>query len=168
MDSILFVTNEEIVKFTQLTGNFDVDKLTPFIKIAQDIEVQGVLGTALYDKISDDIDNNVLAGDYLTLVTNKIQPMLIQFAMADLQQFHGYEVSNAGIVRNNPENTVLPDKDEIDSLVARQRQIADGYRTQLIDHLCLHNNLYPEYNAAQDDGTYPNSNPNNYTGGWNL
>jgi hypothetical protein len=29
--------------------------------------------------------------------------------------FHGYEISNAGILRNTPEGTNLPAKDELDS-----------------------------------------------------
>jgi hypothetical protein len=47
-DNVLLIDKDTIFKYSQLSGNFDVDKLTPFIKIAQDIEVQGVLGTVLY------------------------------------------------------------------------------------------------------------------------
>jgi hypothetical protein len=56
--------------------------------------------------------------------------MLIHYAMSDFMLFHGYEISNAGILRNTPEGTNLPAKDELDSLVKRQRDIAETYRAK--------------------------------------
>lgn len=161
-DNVLLIDKDTIFKYSQLSGNFDIDKLTPFIKIAQDIEVQGVLGTVLYRKVLTDVKNSTLTGNYLALVEKYVQPLLIHYAMADLLQFHGYEVSNAGIVRNSPENTQLPDKNEIDTIVARQRGIAESYRVRIVSYLSYYTGLFPEYSAAQMDGEYPNSNPTNY------
>jgi hypothetical protein len=93
--------------------------------------------------------------------------MLIHYAMSDFMQFHGYEVSNAGILRNNPENTSLPDRLEIDTLVKRYSNIAETYRRRLIDYITLNVGLYPEYTQWQQGGQYPSSNPTNYTN-WNL
>jgi hypothetical protein len=50
-DDVLLITKEDIFKYTQLSGNFDVDKITPFIKIAQDIQVQELCGTVLYRRL---------------------------------------------------------------------------------------------------------------------
>jgi len=166
-DSVLLVTNEDIFKYTSLNGNVDVDKVTPFVKVAQDIEIQEVLGTQLFQKILTDVRLSTLAGNYSTLVLTYVQPTLIHYAMADFLQFHGYEISNAGIIRNNPENTQLPDKNEIDTLVKRQRGIAETYRKRLVSYLTYYPQLFPEYTANQNDGEYPTSNPNNYCG-WNI
>lgn len=166
-DNVLLVTKEDIYKYTQLKGNVDIDNISPFIKVAQDIEIQAVLGTVLYRKILTDVMNNTLSGNYLTLTSYYIQPMLIHFAMADFVQFHNYEVSNAGILKNNPENTVVMDRFEIDALVKRYRQIAETYRKRLVDYITLNVGLYPEYVAYQNGGEYPYSTPTNYTT-WNL
>ena len=166
-DSVLLVTQDDIFKYTTLNGNVDVDKLTPFVKVAQDIEVQEIMGTKLYQKILTDVRTNSLSGNYSILVSTYTQPMLIHYAMADFLQFHGYEISNAGILRNNPENTQLPDKAEIDTLVKRQRGIAETYRHRLISYLTYYPQYFPEYTANQNDGEYPTANPNNYCG-WNL
>ena len=148
-DDVLLITKEDIFKYTQLSGNFDVDKITPFIKIAQDIQVQELCGTVLYRKLLDDVQSNTLAGDYLLLL------------------FHGYEVTNAGIVRNSPENTQLPSKEELDTIVQRQRNIAETYRRRCVDYLSYFPQRYPEYTANQQAGEYPNSNPSNFVT-WNL
>jgi hypothetical protein len=166
-DDTLLITKEDLYKYTQLKGNVDIDNISPFIKVAQDIEIQSVLGTILYRKILTDVLNGTLANQYLLLTSTYIQPMLIHYAMADFMQFHGYEVSNAGILRNNPENTVLPDKNEIDILVKRYRQIAETYRKRLVDYITLNVGLFPEYTQWQAGGEYPYSTPTNYTG-WNL
>lgn len=166
-DNVLLVTKEDIYKYTQIKGNVDIDNISPFIKVAQDIEIQTVLGTILYRKILTDVLADTLIDQYLLLVTNYVQPMLIHYAMSDFIQFHGYEISNAGILRNNPENTVVPDKNEIDTLVKRYGNIAETYRRRLIDYITLNVGLYPEYTAWQQGGQYPSSNPTNYTT-WNL
>jgi hypothetical protein len=104
-DDILLIDKELIFKYTQLGGNVDVDKIYPFVKIAQDIQVQELLGTKLYRYILTQVEAGTLTGNYQTLVSHYVQPMLIHYAMADLLLFHGYEVTNAGILRNSPENT---------------------------------------------------------------
>lgn len=161
-DIVLLVTKDDIYKYTQLNGNVDVDKITPFIKVAQDIEVQELLGTNLYQRILTDVRENTLDGNYEILLSQYIQPMLIHYSMADFLQFHGYDISNAGIVRNSPENTQLPDKSEIDTIVNRQRKIAETYRHRLISYLTYYPQYFPEYTSNQADGEYPSTNPNNY------
>lgn len=166
-DSVLLVTKEDIFKYTSLKGNVDVDKVTPFVKVAQDIEVQGILGTELYQRVLTDVMNNTLTGNYSVLVLQYVQPMLIHYAMADFLLFHGYEISNAGIVRNSPENTVLPEKSELDTLVKRERDIAETYRNRAVDYLVYYPQYFPEYTANQNNGQYPSSKPNNYVS-WNI
>ena len=58
-------------------GNVDTDKFIQFIKIAQQIDIQNYLGTDLYNKISADIIADNLTGNYLALVEDYVQPMLI-------------------------------------------------------------------------------------------
>lgn len=166
-DNVLLITKDHLFKYTQLQGNVDIDKITPFVKIAQDIQIQEICGTKLYRKILTDVQGDTLTGNYLTLVSQYLQPMLIHYAMADFMLFHGYEVSNAGILRNTPEGTNLPAKDELDTLVKRQRDIAETYRTKAVDYLNYFPSLFPEYSADQESGMYPDHNPSNYTN-WNL
>ena len=47
----LFISPEDLVKRTAINGNVDRDQMIQFIKIAQDIHVQAILGTALYNRL---------------------------------------------------------------------------------------------------------------------
>jgi hypothetical protein len=107
MATALFIKREDIVRNTVISGNVDTDKFIQFIKIAQEIHIQNYTGTKLYDKISSDIIANTLAGNYLSLVTDYLQPMLIHFAMVEYLPFAAYTVANGGVYKHTSENATL-------------------------------------------------------------
>ena len=156
----LFITREQLVKNTIIDGNVDTDKFIQFIKIAQEIHIQNYLGTQLYLKISNDIDNNTLTGDYLELVTDYIQPMLIHYAMVDYLPFAAYQVKNGGVFKHRSENSETPSKDEVDFLVQRYRDFAEYYTRRFVDYMCFDSTKFPEYNDNQDADIRPDQDTN--------
>ena len=58
MAEILFITRDDIVRYTALNGNVDTDKFIQFIKIAQDVQIENYLGTKLVDKLKQLIEDN--------------------------------------------------------------------------------------------------------------
>jgi len=72
MAEFLFITPEEIASTTLLGGNVDPQKYLFCIANVQLTTIEPLLGSELYDKIYADAENNVLAGDYLTLYENYI------------------------------------------------------------------------------------------------
>ena len=55
----LFITIQDLVKFTATNGNVDTDNFIQWIKVAQDIHMQNYLGTRLFNKLKTDILTNV-------------------------------------------------------------------------------------------------------------
>ena len=53
MAEILFITRDDIVRYTALNGNVDTDKFIQFIKIAQDVHIENYLGTKLVEKLKE-------------------------------------------------------------------------------------------------------------------
>jgi len=153
----LFITRTDLVRNSILDGNVDTDKFIHFVKIAQEIHVRNYLGTDLYNKISADIIADTLSGDYLTLVTTYIQPMLIHFAMVDYLPFAAYQVKNGGIFKHTSENATSVDKKEVDYLVAKEREFADYYTRRFIDYMSFNQNLFPEYRSNSNDDIFPDS-----------
>jgi hypothetical protein len=68
MAESLFITRNDIVKFTALNGNVDTDKFIQFIKIAQDIHIQNYLGSKLFQKLQADVASNTGAASSIQLV----------------------------------------------------------------------------------------------------
>jgi len=155
MATALFIKREDIVRNTVISGNVDTDKFIQFIKIAQEIHVQNYTGTKLYDKISSDIIANTLAGNYLSLVTDYLQPMLIHWALVEYLPFAAYTVANGGVFKHTSENSVNAEKVEIDYLVEKERTIAKYYTERFIDYMSFNQSLFPEYNENVNEDIYP-------------
>lgn len=153
----LFITRTDLVRNSILDGNVDTDKFIHFVKIAQEIHVRNYLGTDLYNKISADIIADTLSGNYLTLVTTYVQPMLIHFAMVDYLPFAAYQVKNGGIFKHTSENATSVDKKEVDYLVAKEREFADYYTRRFVDYMSFNQNLFPEYRSNSNDDIFPDS-----------
>jgi hypothetical protein len=92
----LMISRNDLVKYTSLSGNIDTDKFIQYVLIAQEITVQQLLGTDLYEKIQTDIEGTSLSGDYLTLVNDYIKPVLIHAAAVQYIPFASYTFREQG------------------------------------------------------------------------
>jgi hypothetical protein len=151
----LFISRTDLVRNSIIDGNVDTDKFIQFIKIAQEIHIQNYLGTDLYNRISTDIINDTLTGDYLTLVNTYVQPILIHFALVDYLPFAAYQLKNGGVLKHNSENSETVAKEEIDYLVNKEREFADYYTRRFIDYMCFNQEKFPEYNSNSNEDVDP-------------
>jgi hypothetical protein len=163
MAEALFITRDDIVRFTALNGNVDTDKFIQFIKIAQDIHIQNYLGTKLFQKLQADIVAGTLTGNYQTLVTTYVKPMLIHWGMVEYLPFAAYTIANKGVYKHSSENSENVDKNEVDYLLEKERSIAQNYTQRFIDYMSFNQPLFPEYRSNKNNDIFPDS-MNNYTG----
>jgi hypothetical protein len=163
MAQALFISRDDIVKFTVLNGNIDTDKFIQFIKIAQDVHIQNYLGTRLFNRLNDDIVNDDLIEPYIDLLTTYIKPMLIHWAMVEFLPYAAYTVANKGVFKHNSENSTNVDKNEIDFLIAKERDVAQSYTNRFIDYMCFNQVSFPEYNANSNADVFPDKDAN-FTG----
>jgi hypothetical protein len=166
MATALFIKRQDLVRNSILDGNVDTDKFIQYIKIAQQIHIRNYLGSDLYNRISTDILNNTLNGDYLELVNDYIQPMLIHYAMVDYLPFAAYQVKNGGVFKHTSENAESATKDEVDFLMQKERDIAEYYTRRFIDYMSFNQELFPEYYTNSNDDIHPDT--NSTFQGWQL
>jgi len=169
MAKALFIQRKDLVRFTAANGNIDTDKLLPYIDMAQKIDIERLLGTKLYDKISADIAANpqTLTGNYLTLVSEYIKPTLIHYAMMYALPYLSVTIGNGGVYRNNPENATALTGEEIDKMVEKERDAAQYYSTRMIDFLNFNaSSMFPEYFTNSNDDISPDYSDD--FGGWVL
>ncbi len=170
MATALFISREDLVRNTLISGSLDVDRFIQFINIAQVIHVQNFTGTKLYDAISNMIINNTLTvadnPNYLKLVTDYLQPMLIQYAMVEYLPFASFTIGNGGVYKHTSETSVSVDKTEVDFLIEKSRKLADYYTERFTDYMIYNQNLFPEYTTNNQSDVYPDYTVQNT--GWNL
>lgn len=164
----LLITREDIVKRTPLSGNIDLDKIKHFIKIAQDVHLQGILGTRLYDKLGADIIAGTLTGSYLTLVNEYIKPTLVQYSFLEFLPFAQYTIGNKGVFKKSSENGETVESADTDRMKEATRDTAQHYATRLVNHLRANaHNSYPEYLTTNlIDEMKPQKDIS--FGGWNI
>jgi hypothetical protein len=138
-----------------MNGNVDTDKFIQFIKIAQDIHIQNYLGSDLLNKIEADIIASTLTGSYLSLVSDYVKPMLVHWAMVEYLPFAAYTVANKGVFKHSSENATNVDKDEIDFLIEKERNLAQYYTDRFISYMSFNNDSFPEYNSNSNEDVYP-------------
>ena len=162
MATALFIKREDLVRNSIIDGNVDYDKIIQFVKVSQEIDIQNLLGTDLYNKISADIISGAgggagLTGNYLTLVNDFVQPTLIWFAQMNYIPFSAYTIAKGGVYKHQAENSQTVDKNEVDYLVAKAREYANYYSTRLVDYLCFNSSLFPEYSSNTNNNISPDS-----------
>ena len=171
MAKALFITTEDIKRYSVLSGSVDPDKLIFYVEIAQDTEIQNYLGTVLLEKLQALIIagtvNDPANAAYKTLLETYIKPMTIYWSLVQLMSFIPYTISNGGVYKHTSESSETVDKEEVDYLVEKYRDIAQFYTNNFISYMVYNQASYPEYNANTNDDIYPDT-ANADFGGWVL
>ena len=166
MAKVLFIKRDDLVRNSVLSGNIDSDKFLQFIEIAQEIHIQNYLGSKLYDKLRQDIIDDTLTTPYATLLDDYIQPMLIHWALVEYLPHAAYTISNGGAYKHTSENSIAMEKEEVDFLINKHRDVAEHYTRRFIDFMSFNNNTYPEYNTNNNDDIHPDKDA--IFNGWHL
>ena len=147
----LLISEIKLKNFTNINKNVDMDLLKSEIQIAQDIDVQTLLGTKFYHHLLDQIysTGNTFNADELILVNDYVAPFLIQTAYFNAIPHLHYRSMNNGIMSGTQENATSVDLGGSRIIKKVQKQRADFYMTRLQDHLLIGYgaNRFPDYNT---------------------
>lgn len=172
MSEVIIITPSEIVKKTPLSGNVDVDKYAFLIPDQQKYVLEPVLGTALLNKILQDIrDNGIdnLTGHYHFITFNYLKDILINSVFAEYVNFGDVSIDNNGVFKVQPQDSQTADETTILRIVKRYREKAQVYLDRLERYLCDKGYLIPEYqNAQPEDYDIDPMRDNNIVGGLYL
>jgi len=159
MATTLFINRTDLIRNSIMDGNVDTDKFIQFIKIAQEIDVQQIMGTKMYDGLTTAIPNIDLPANarWKTVLDDYIAPMLIWYAQSNYMPFAAYQIKNGGVFKHTSDNAQSVDKNEIDFLVEKARTNAEWYSRRFIDFMSFNQTTYPEYTSNINDDIYPSN-----------
>ena len=155
MATTLFINRTDLIRNSIMDGNVDTDKFIQFIKLAQEIDVQQIIGTNMYDGLTAAIPNiDQPANSRWKIVLNDyVVPML----QASYYPFAAYQVRNGGVFKHRSENADTVSKTEVDFLVEKARTNADWYSRRFIDFMAFNQTTYPEYTNNVNNDLYPSN-----------
>ena len=141
----LFISVQNIKDRSGLHANVDEKLVLPEIKTAQDIYILPALGSALYNRLQDGIQNCTLNPDENALLDNYIADTLVHYVLSELPMGLSYQFYNKGLLRKGGENTENPSMQDMIDVANRYKARAEFYKQRLIKYLKEYSTTYPEY-----------------------
>ena len=95
MATVLFINRTDLVRNSILDGNVDTDKFIYFIKIAQQIDIQQIIGTNMYDGLTAAIVAGInlpANARWKLILDDYIVDMLIWYAQSNYIPFAAYQI----------------------------------------------------------------------------
>ena len=142
---ILLSSAAYIKENTVLHYNVDDGYITPLINSVQDTKVMPILGSALYDEILDQVENNTVTSLNETLIKTYIRPVLKWEVCSKYVQVGTYQLRNKGTGTKSGDGFSPLGQNELFAAKNIFKDNADFYRRKLANYLKANESSYPLY-----------------------
>jgi hypothetical protein len=147
----LIITAPILFQRTELHTNTDEKLISPTIKRVQDMKLMPILGTTLFNKIQDLIEQYPVKGtmpdsDYKVLLDDYIIDVMCNYVMAELPIALGMQFFNKGVatIKSNDSTDATPQ--DISMVTSNYRIAAENYAERLRRFLIQNaTTKYPEF-----------------------
>jgi hypothetical protein len=179
---VTFVDYNYLVANSPIYGNLDPTDIDWIIPMSQDKNIERILGTALYNKIKNDVIAGTITGGYKSLLDDFINPSLVFFIASDSLAFNQVKFTNKGLLVKSSENSDPASEEQFNRYKNQLDEFAEYYGQRLVDHLCANSSDFPEYTNQGNNGAainpvhsayqttiyIPNKNITNGNKKWNV
>ena len=149
MTDVLLLSWTKLKQYSDINDSVDPDLLKNNIRLSQDIELQRVIGTLLYDKLIDLVKNGTIddSGNavYKTLLNDYVQNMLLYAAYYEtLESIYIRPRNNGLLTPQGGENSINVDRQVYDMKRQSVRNKMEFYADKLTRYLAEEESSYPE------------------------
>lgn len=155
MKDILLIKVDDIPKYTAISGNIDLDRITPHVRLAQRTEIKRVLGVDLYNKVVKDFASDSLKGIYKTIYDEFVVDLLVNYSAYHITIFNTLRVDNAGNFYYEPDDARSADVEDTEKIASRYQKIAASIELEF--SRWLRTNKVPERLDSGDCNNSSNS-----------
>jgi len=142
MNQLPLITEKLFKQHSPVTSNTDISEFIPYISIAQDLHIAGLLGIPLMEELHEQIESNTLTTENSELIL-KIAPALSFYAVYQALPFHWATIVNKGITIRESENSKGIDIKDLAQLRQWIKNDADTLKDRLTAFLNNHRDIYP-------------------------
>lgn len=154
MKNILLISEVTLKKYTLINDNIDGVYLLPAIQMAQDVDLDNVIGTKLCNKLKELVRTGDIVkegfANYKILLDDYVTPYLAWDVMSTVQIGIDYKLTNSGVVRNDDERKSHLEYKNAASLQNQYQKYANAFLTKLKNYLSANSNKYPEYRQCEN------------------
>ena len=153
-NKVLFLSVDYLRDNTVINGDVDSTLLEPFILLAQNVHVETITGTSLYNELIAEIVADTLTADNKILIDDYIQPALTQWSLYEALPFFNYKLTNKAISTKNSDNSDPVELNELHYLREAVRNVAEYMSERATLYLKANPTKYPlhlNYGTDCDD-----------------
>jgi len=145
-----FCSPEFLKNNSFVNGNVEDSIVKVAMQRVQRNNIEPLLGTALYNRILDDIKNDDLAGDYEVLLDEYILPVFIAYCEHKIAPHVNTEIRNKAVGKSG-DNDITPATDgELGRLRGHFLNDAKVLELKLVGYLKQNADLFAEYTTGND------------------
>ena len=146
--NVLLISEDYLKTESFLDDNVSGKYLLTAIKMAQDIELQSIIGTKLLHSIQKKVFDNVIELEdnwrYKDLLDNYIQPFLLYQVLSEIVIPISYKMSNFGVMQSSDEKDYAVDNKQINLVKKFYFDKANVYKERLQNWLIYNRTEFPE------------------------
>ncbi len=158
MANALFIDDNYLKSYSPLGKSIDAEDLYPFVEQSQDVYIQDVLGTPLYNdlvnKLYTGITYSTIERELVDLCSKGLAYWTVYMALPHLY----LKIRNAGVVKQSSEYTQNTDLSELKYLREEMKNLAEFWQVRVVNYICAPGNItkFPLYNSVSND-IYPST-----------
>ena len=164
MADVLFISEGRLKKLTSVHENVEPQDLMPHVLEAQDIYIQGLLGTKYYNSLKAKIVAATLTAADETLLDSYIAPTLANYALYQALPSLTYKIFNKSLMQPDSETAVSSSLDQMKYIRQSVQDTAEFYRERTREYLRDNVSDFPDYSNPGPDGMYPDKQPDYFHG----
>jgi hypothetical protein len=157
--NILFISETTLKDRSLLQDNVDPKLIKPTIKQAQDMYIEPILGTGLYQELQQQIEDDDLTQLNITLLNLYITDCMCWYVASEMVMSLGFKLTNKNVLRKTSENSNDASLSELFDLMEYYKNKAEWYAQRITNYLCENIIDYPLYNnpGVGVDTIHPNN-----------
>ena len=149
MGETLIISEELLKLYSPLSKNVDVDKIYPYLHLAQPYFVEPILGDALLEELQYQVSNDCLTEENKALLL-KCAPVLANYATYLALRSLTYSVTEKSLVKEHSENSESISRNELGDYILSLKETCEMHKEVLIKYLCRCSLTYPLWRPLED------------------
>ena len=150
-NKVLMLTADYYKRNSVVNLNVDEEILHPQIVKAQNVRIEKILGTNLFDTVLAEIDAQTYTARITTLLEDYIQPALVEWITYTALPYLNYKLTNKSVSKKSSDNSEPSDLNEVNYLRQNIRDDAEYYSERITKFLETNDVTYPEYKEGNTD-----------------
>lgn len=154
----LFITSKDLKDLSVIDKDASDELISKLIIRVTDIDIKRVLGTELWKKICDDINNNTISGYYLKLLND----YLINYIILGVEYYYTYDatyiLTNKGMMTKDSSYGTPADYRDISKIRNQKETIMKEYADDIRIYILNNINELKEYYDIKETYGKPGSN----------